>query len=410
MFEANPFSPGKRLTEPELFSGRREQLRSATQILVQAANHNVRHALITGERGIGKSSFSSQVQGIARGEEKYLELVGATERDFHYRFLVAEHIAQDGHGVPELTSGLLKQLEAAKGLSRFAKFKFDFTIDIGPFQAAARQADTDAQDLVVKFANVVEDVTRRVEDKVDGLILVIDEIDRIAAVPGVSTFLKVATEILTSRGLENVTFMPVGLVGALEALRGDHASVARIFRLIEVPLMFPNECKEVIDKALTSTSLSIADDAAAAVTELAGGYPNNVHLLGEQAFELATTTSLSQIDLATVRAATRRVVEGAAKEDYDPRYLAIKGRSRSIVNYIATRDENDIPSSEICQHLRVRPTDVSANFDSLLRNDVIVRPQPGVYRLREPLFREYLRYIAETGYEPVQRRPQRRAR
>src|SRR5436190_11287234 len=49
----NPFTPGKRLTRPELFSGRTEQLENGVRLLARAANANVRHGLITGDRGIG---------------------------------------------------------------------------------------------------------------------------------------------------------------------------------------------------------------------------------------------------------------------------------------------------------------------------------------------------------------------
>lgn len=409
MFSPNPFSPGKRLTRPELFSGRKKQLAASVQILVQAGSGNARHALITGERGIGKSSFSSQVQGIARREDRYLALVDATPKDLPYTLLTVEHIAASGQGPSEIAAGLLRELNASRGLARFAKFNFDFSIDLGPFSTSVRQKDEDPLDAVTKFIDGVQEVVNHVSGKVDGILLVIDEIDRVAPSPGVSTFLKVATERLSSRGIENVSFLLVGIVGTLDALRAEHPSVGRVFRPLEVPLMLEEEGREVVDRALESTSVSIEDGAAQELFAYSGGYPNAVHQIGEAAYDLAIGDG-SVITSTIVREAVDEVVQGAAREDYDPLYLRVKGRSRRILRFIANQDELDVQSSDIVAYLKVKQTDVSNNFDTLLRADILVRPSAGVYRLREPLFREYLRYLEAGGEDPVQRRPEKRAR
>lgn len=409
MFAPNPFSPGKRLTQPELFSGRKKQLGAAVQTLVQAASGNARHALITGERGIGKSSFSSQLQGIARGEQRYLDLVDATSADLPYTLLAVEHIAQTGQGPNEIAAGLLRELNASKGLARFAKFNFDFSIDLGPFSTSVRQKDEDPQDAVTKFIDGVQQVVDHVKNKVDGIVLVIDEVDRVAGTAGVSTFFKVATERLSSRGIENVSFLLVGLLGSLDALRVEHPSVGRVFRPLEVPLMIEEEGRDVVNRALKGTAVTIEDDAATELFNFSGGYPNAVHLIGEAAYDLAVANG-DVITADLVREAVDEVVQGAAREDYDPIYLRVKGRSRSILRFIANQDEVDVQSAEIIQHLKVKPTDISNNFDTLLRADILVRPAAGVYRLREPLFREYLRYLEAGGEDPVQRRPEKRGR
>jgi len=375
---------------------------------MQAANRNARHALITGERGIGKSSFSSQLQGIARGESNYLALVDAEPKDLPFTFLAVEHIAQDGQGPTEIAAGLLKELDASKGLARFARFNLDFTIDLGPLTTSVTQKSLDPQDAVTKFIDGIQQVADHVKNKVDGIILIVDEIDRVAAAPGVSTFFKVATERLSSRGLENVSFILIGLTGTLESLRAEHDSVSRIFKLIEVPLLEDEEGIEILIKALKNTDVSIDEDAAQRLVELSGGYANAVHLLGEQAYDLAIESG-NEITVETVAEAARLAVTGSAKEDFDPTYLSIKGRARNIIKFMAAQDARDVPAADVIKHLKVKATDVSAYFDTLMRSDVVVRPTAGVYRIREPLFREYLRHLEADGSEPVQRRPQRRS-
>jgi hypothetical protein len=111
----NPFTPGKRLTRPALFAGRSAELEAGLRLLVQATEGNARHGIITGVRGIGKSSLSSQIQGLARSEPEYLKLVGLRTDEFGRELMVAEYIAQASDSVSDLASGLMRALSRATG-------------------------------------------------------------------------------------------------------------------------------------------------------------------------------------------------------------------------------------------------------------------------------------------------------
>src|SRR5688572_4072961 len=135
MKKANPFTPGKRLTRPDLFAGRDKQVHAGVALLAQAAAGNVRHGLITGERGIGKSSLASQLEGIAKGDPQYLDLIGHDPNEAPpFRFLVAEHVAQRGEHVPDITRKLLDELERAQNRAR-ATWKLDVEFDFKLFKA-----------------------------------------------------------------------------------------------------------------------------------------------------------------------------------------------------------------------------------------------------------------------------------
>lgn len=406
MFFHNPFSPGKRLTSPALFAGRQDDLRDVTQRVFQAAGSNAMHTLITGERGIGKSSFSSQLQGILRSEGEYLALLGP-DAEMPYKFLVVEHVAQSGQGPAEIAVGLLRELQSDNRLKKFIK-NIDFSFDLGPLTAKAKETGADTTDVITEFVNQLAKVAKQNKDSIDGVVLVVDEVDRVADAAGVSTFFKVATERLSTAGLDNVAFILVGMLGALEKLKREHPSVGRIFLPHPIPLLEPEETAHLMRRALAKTPVSITDEAAGNVHRFSGGYPNAVHLIGEVAFNSAMRTDGKLIDPDSVRDAVDRVVSQAAPEDYDPLYLKFRGRSRQILRFMAEQPSMDVPSRTITTHLKVKPTDVSNNFDTMLKADVLVRPEDGHYRIRDPLFREYLRDLAQRGVEPVQRRPKKR--
>jgi hypothetical protein len=114
----NPFTPGKRLTRPDVFSGRTRQLMDSWRLLLQAGAHNARHALITGDRGIGKRSLSSQIQGLARADRRYIDLLGRVPATQPQQFLVVEHIAQRNETLPDLSDALIDALERARNKLR----------------------------------------------------------------------------------------------------------------------------------------------------------------------------------------------------------------------------------------------------------------------------------------------------
>lgn len=363
------------------------------------------HTLITGERGIGKSSFSSQLQGILRAEDDFLALLGPNAA-MPYKFLVVEHVSQSGQGPAEIALGLLRELQSDNHLAKFIK-NIDLSLDLGPLTAKAKENKTDTTDVISEFVEQLAKVAKKHKASIDGIALIVDEVDRVANAPGVSTFFKVVTERLSKVGLDNVAFVLVGLLGTLEKLKSEHPSAGRVFLPHPVPLLEPNETTELLRRALASTAVSITDEAAEQVHAFSGGYPNAVHLIGEAAYTAAVERR-EEIDGEAVREAVDRVVARAAPEDYDPLYLKFQGRSRRILRFMAGQPVMDVASRDIVSNLKVKPTDISANFDTLLKADILVRPEDGHYRIRDPLFREYLRDVVQRGVEPIQRRPKKR--
>jgi energy-coupling factor transporter ATP-binding protein EcfA2 len=403
--KTNPFTPGKRLTRPELFAGRTEQLEAGVRLLVQAGGGNVRHGLITGDRGIGKSSLSSQIQGIAQRDDGHLRLVGLSAPEFPYTFLVAEHVAQRGQTVADVAAGLLREINRVRGTSKGMKLG-DFELDFKVIRAKLVERDGGAApDVTVAFVDEIEQIWKNSEGT-DGIALVVDEVDRVAEDPGMATFFKVSTEMMSARGLENIMILAVGSVGVQELLKADHSSVVRIFETIHLPLLSPEESMAIVDRALSGTGVSIERAVNQDIAFVAGGFPNPVHVIGSEAFDADDDDCIDEEDVAI---AIERVVTEKWKEQFDANYIeAGSGKHRDIVKTMAGYDEPDVPSKYICDELGVRQPQISSNINELMKRDVIVRVERGVYRLKDPLFRIYVQYLNVLGDEPVERRPRKR--
>jgi hypothetical protein len=164
----NPFTPGKRLARPELFSGRTTQLEAGIALLRQTAGGDVRHGLITGDRGIGKALSRASRREWPSERRATSNAFGLSEDDVPFQLLVSEHIAQRSEGVRDIAAGLPQGLKRARG-HRARKINVDIQLDLKVVKAAF-----------------------------DGIVLVIDEIDRVADVEGILGNHRPRTEIAPS--------------------------------------------------------------------------------------------------------------------------------------------------------------------------------------------------------------------
>ena len=64
----DPFFPNRPVQNPEYFEGRKEQVEEAVDALFQTMNNNPKHFLISGDRGIGKSSLLLQIKLISNSQ------------------------------------------------------------------------------------------------------------------------------------------------------------------------------------------------------------------------------------------------------------------------------------------------------------------------------------------------------
>ena len=398
----NPFAPGKRLTRPDLFAGRTSQLNAGASLLVQAAAGNSRHALITGDRGIGKSSLAGQIEGLARGDDAYWASVGSAQGE-GFDFLVAEYIAQKGETVAQVVTGLLGDIDRQqRGLRTKVRLdvEFDFKVVKANLQGVSR-----AKDATVEFVDALEKLSSKRTDRF-GILLVLDEVDRIAESEGVPTFLKVATEMLASRGLDNICLLLIGTVGVTQLLKSEHASVPRIFEVIHVPLLTLEQSIEIIDRALRGTGVSATPKVKKAIAELAAGFPHPVHLIGSEAYEADIDGIIDDGDFS---AALHSVISDKWREHFEESYLAAgAGKHRDIIKAMARCPSIDVSLGAICDYLEVGNADISANMNTLMKREVIVRVDRGIYRFKDPLFRLYLERMYEFSVDPVERRPRRR--
>jgi len=280
----NPFSPSRPLADAGLFAGRAEELRRGYQFVVQAAAGNPRHMLITGPRGIGKSTLALSIVGMSRVETQYLGLLDVDTDPAARPLLVAPYIAQVGQGTEEIAATWIARLRRATSASLGLQVD---EAEIGLLIARLKIRRTTQEGTVAsRLVGILSDIVGDSRAFADGVVLYADELDQIADQSEVAPFLKVLSEQLAHEGLRNVAILVVGQDDLAESLAKAHPSAIRLFEQIHLTPLSDDDVRDLVDTALIGTDTKAHSAGMEALVAAARGYPSAVHLIAHEAFTI----------------------------------------------------------------------------------------------------------------------------
>ena len=397
---SNPFQPDKPINDFDLFAGRTEELSVLVRSMYQFRSGNPRHLIVIGDRGIGKSSFINQIQSLADDSAPLLTKLGFEEIDYRFRFYVFKHIAAKHDSTETIVSSLIKQMETKAQTQSFRDRsksfldKWKITVQL-PMLASAEYQPPSSSEIGIDFVDVVESCWSEEQHKCDGFVFIIDEIDTVAENTDIASFLKITTERLSDLRLNRVAVCLGGISGALERLKEVHPSIGRVFETIELRPMCTEECQELIHKTLMSNDDSrnvvMCDQAMKRVIEIAGGYPAVIQQICSQSFEHDVDNFINEED---VYAGIDEVITRIRRQEFDKSLNeAGTGMIRRILFVLANADELDVPLRSIAAALGRKQNEVSSPITKLVRMDKVIRIDRGVYRIKDPLLRLYIRNL-----------------
>jgi hypothetical protein len=183
----NPFRPS-RLAGAGMFAGRHEEIYELDRTLHQAREGNPQHFLLTGERGIGKSSLLLAVKVMAEGE--------VDEGDPNaYKFLIVELELGAAYTyrnlIKRLSTGLRKALSPYAELKEGVKKVWEVVKRIEAagvkYNSAAGKEDFELfEDLIEAFVAAADTIS----GELDGILVLIDEADKAPVSANLGSFVE----------------------------------------------------------------------------------------------------------------------------------------------------------------------------------------------------------------------------
>jgi Cdc6-like AAA superfamily ATPase len=347
----NAFQPAREIDAPTKFAGRHTAVEECYYALITKGSN----IAIVGNRGIGKTSLARQVLHMATGDNSLLVRLGqeSSERhDFVTMYLACGDTVQTTDQLLErlLTSGdCLRDwiYDIPKARKEIEAYSPKFNAGIVTL-GGEKKTETETQPVLqqhstdIVFTNVVRELVSQGLAK-NGVLIVIDEFDRIADPTGFASFLKaLATNV------PSVKFCIVGVAQDIKELMKEHESADRLFAgsIVRLPPMPPDELTEIIRTAEASIEsyIKFNEDATTRLVQLAQGHPYMVHLVGKYALRSAFQLNKNTISRDDIDITLKGIAERSADPVLEGRYqkaLASSPQRESVLRALAKRTNED---------------------------------------------------------------------
>lgn len=279
----NLFKPKTPIDDNKLFAGRFDQINNLLDVIYEPGGH----AIIFGERGVGKTSLAKIIkQKIAPiiPNINIPEPISCMTNDDFYKIW--------GNAFNDYNAG-------------------DYT------PAEYFRSKNNPYEVLNALAGLPSEKKH---------VFIFDEFDRVRH----DTTYHLMADVLKhlSNNPSNVTIIVVGVGDTLLDLFGKHESIVRCCEQIKMPRMSNEECFAILDDRLPKISFEIEESVRDKIVRLSQGLPGYVHLLGQLTLKSAIAkrrTSIIDDDLAAALSEALERADYNARADY---YKAVSSSAK----------------------------------------------------------------------------------
>jgi len=370
------FTPSAPIADQELFAGRNHELFSVIEAMQSAGQH----AVIYGERGVGKTSLARVAMRVAARQSGIL----------------AVRVNCDGNDTyATLWQKVLDEMliRAAESPSEESEWLNAAVQECGALFATHDLSPSTIRLGLRKFAQRTP------------VALFFDEFNEIADSTAIGLLANTIKAL--SDHIEPITLCPVGVADDLDALLEGHLSAVRAIVQIKMPRMTRDELEDIGTRGLKRLEMTIAEDALPLVRVIPRGLPQYAHLLAQEGARQAllgdrddiTRSDVMgglEVGLSKLDRSLRRAYEQAT---YSPR----KTRLKEVLLACAVAKLGDMgdfsPSDVRAPYSRIIKEEVDIDrFNPQLTTlattrDILVREgeeRRWRYRFRDPLMEPYV--------------------
>ncbi len=275
----NIFTPSAPTESLDLFVGRTEEINRIRQAIEEKGQHIVMY----GNRGVGKTSITNMLADLFTNV--VISKITCSSIDTYST--IWDKIVSKIHFV-STRQGLGFTAEPEKRVSELSLPEQDV---IAP------------NDLIKVFTGIPNYV-----------LVIIDEFDCIQDDETKKLFAE--TLKVFSDNLPNVTILLVGVADSVNELIGQHKSVERCIKQINVPLLSAEDINDLITNSFSILGMSISEDVIDKIVEYSMGYAHYAHLLCKYATLNAVENNQDVVELSNFDYA---VEESILNSDYSIR-------------------------------------------------------------------------------------------
>jgi len=374
------FSPISPIKRKDFFFGRRNQLED----VVDSINEMGQHAILYGERGVGKTSLANIMY------DSYTNL---------YPVKVTCNREDEFSTIWDRAFSKLKHAKTTSGKT-FSK------------------AEINNIDKVIKELNNGQTVTPALVESLmaqlngSKFLYIFDEFDNIRTKKIRSSFADLIKSL--SDNIENTTIVLVGIGHDVEELVGSHRSLERCLKQIKMPRMSNDEAGDIIDNGMNQLDIKISKPVKQSIIEFSSGFPHYIHLLCKYGAKEIIKNSKKDFNSAYLNIAIKNGIDNTSGHLRSSYQKAIVGSStnskwENIVNSCAngqTDSFNCFSTKDVLDEYNkitgksVKNGNITYNLNKLCdkeRGEILKKSGKGVntrYRFINPMMRAFVKLKA----------------
>ncbi len=407
MAKINPFKPNYPIS-PGMFVGRLSEIERLETHLLQTRAGNPSNFMITGERGIGKSSLLNYFKFVAQGD---LNING-----YKVNFLVIDtdidqNTTQLGL-VKKIELCLRRELGKTEPARMFLKDMWNFLkrVEAQGIKLAPECSVEDEGLMIEEFSYSLAEIAKRIcsdtegmfNAQYDGIIILIDEADNSSKSLGLGSFFKLLTERLQRRGCNRLMVGLAGLSSLREVLMTSHESSLRSFDEITLDRLKNDEVSDVIDIAIEQankenpTPYEITPEARALLIGLSEGYPHFIQQFGYSAFSFDQDNKIDDKDVSKGAigkgGAINLIGDRYYRNDF---YNKIQKESyRQVLRIMADHLDSWVTKKNIRERFKGKESTLDNAIKALRDRHIIFSKEgeQGVYRLQHRGFALWIKF------------------
>ncbi len=380
----NPFSPGAGAPPPELVG--RDPILTQARILLGRVKVKKpeKSLLLTGLRGVGKTVLLNEIERQAR-TDGYRTIFIEAHEDKALGPLIAPQLRtlffelDRMAGAGDTVRRGLRVLRSFMGAIKVTVGEFTIGLDIDPEVGSA-----DSGDLEIDLPNVFVAVGEAAAERKAAVAILIDEIQYFNQ--------KELGALIMAMHRVQQRQLPLVLLGAglpiLPALAGESKSYAeRLFGFPEVGALSEVDTARALQEPAQAAGVAFSSDALREVFRLTRGYPYFLQEWGYQAWNLASSVSIT---LQDVQQATPTVIERLDENFFRVRFDRLTPSEKNFLRAMADLGPGPHRTGDIAARLGVKLTSLGPTRAKLIKKGMIYSPAHGDIAFTVPLFDEFM--------------------
>lgn len=404
----NPFTPNSPVAVG-MFAGRIKEIEELEKGLFQTKSGVPSNFLVTGERGIGKSSLMLYLKHAS--QSNLSPDYGA------FNFLTISLSISDKTSLTTLIKlierHVSRELGKIEAVRSFLASTWSFVQRVKIMDSGVAGAERDAEEEIMldDFAFSLAETCKRItnpekgEQRKDGILFIIDECDNAASDLRIGYFFKMVAENLQKNDCKNVMFVVAGLPDVCEKITESHESALRLFSQMKISALTEEDTSYVVKRGIDQSNqinaekTEITDDALKQIAGLSEGYPHFIQQFAYSAFESDTDSKIVLDDV--LDGAFRN---GGALDEIGARYYAnayfdkIKSDEyRQVLSIMAKKQNSWVKKNEIRAEFSGDESTLSNALTALTSRKIILKNPSiiGEYRLQQKGFALWISLFAD---------------